>query len=93
MGFPPRRLPEAVERDVYAYVGCVSGATLREDYFGQLSAAGLGPAEVLSDVDYLTGLAASAPAEAASLVDRTGVRWDDLAGKVRSITFRATKAS
>ena len=32
------RLPEAVERDVYACVGCVSGATLREDSFGQLSA-------------------------------------------------------
>ena len=87
------RLPEAVERDVYAYVGCVSGATLREDYFGQLSAAGLGPAEILSDVDYLAGLVASAPAEAAALVDRTGVRWEDLAGKVRSITFRARKAS
>ena len=87
------RLPEAVERDVYAYVGCVSGATLREDYFGQLSAAGLGPAEILSDVDYLTALVASAPAEAAALVDRTGVRWEDLAGKVRSITFRARKSS
>jgi ubiquinone/menaquinone biosynthesis C-methylase UbiE len=28
-----------------------------------------------------------------ALVDRTGVRWEDLAGKVRSITFRARKAS
>jgi arsenite methyltransferase len=36
------RLPEAVERDVYAYVGCASGATLREDYLGPLSAAGVG---------------------------------------------------
>jgi SAM-dependent methyltransferase len=87
------RLPEAVERDVYAYVGCVAGATQREDYFGQLSAAGLGPPEILSDVDYLAGLVASAPAEAAALVDRTGVRWQDLEGKVRSITFRARKAS
>ncbi len=87
------RLPEAVERDVYAYVGCVAGATLREDYFGQLSAAGLGPAEVLSDVDFLAGLVVAAPAEAAALVDRTGVRWEELAGKVRSITFRAGKPS
>ena len=58
-----------------------------------IAAAGLGPAEILSDVDYLTGLVASAPAEAAALVDRTGVRWEDLAGKVRSITVRARKAS
>ena len=87
------RLPEAVERDVYAYVGCVAGAALRQDYFGQLKAAGLGTAEVLSDVDYVAGLVASAPAEVAALLDRTGVRWEDLAGKVRSITFRARKAS
>ncbi len=87
------RLPAAVERDVYAYVGCIAGAALREDYFGQLTAAGLGTAEVLSDVDYLAGLVASAPAEAAALIDRTGVRWEEIEGKVRSITLRARKAS
>lgn len=87
------RLPEAVERDVYAYVGCVAGAALRQDYFSELDAAGLGSVEILSDVDYLAGLVASAPAEAAALVDRTGARWEDLEGRVRSITFRARKAS
>ena len=29
-------LPEAVAKDVYAYVGCVSGAMLRDEYFGLL---------------------------------------------------------
>jgi len=50
-------------------------------------------AQGVTDVDYLAELVASAPAEVAALVDRTGVRWEDLAGKVRSITFRARKAS
>jgi hypothetical protein len=87
------RLPEVIERDVYAYVGCVAGAAQREDYFGLLSAAGLGPVEIVSDVDAMAGLVAAAPAEASALLDRTGARWEDLAGKVRSITFRARKAS
>jgi len=87
------RLPERVEEDVYAYVGCVAGAALREDYFGRLREAGLGEAEVLKDVDYLAGLRATAPDQAEALLERTGVRWEEVAGKVRSITFRARKAS
>jgi arsenite methyltransferase len=87
------RLPERVEKDVYAYVGCISGAAARPDYFGQLRDAGLGEPDVLKDVDYLAGLKASAPQEAEALLERNSVRWEDLAGKVRSITFRARKAS
>jgi SAM-dependent methyltransferase len=87
------RLPERVEKDVYAYVGCISGAATRKDYFGQVRHAGLGEAEILKDVDYLAGLEASAPQEAEALLERNGVCWEDLAGKVRSITFRARKAS
>jgi SAM-dependent methyltransferase len=86
------RLPAAVEKDVYAYVGCVSGAALRSDYFGWLRDAGLGEPEVLKDVDYLAALEAASPEESRGLLDRTGVRWEDVAGKVRAITFRARKA-
>jgi arsenite methyltransferase len=87
------RLPERVEKDVYAYVGCISGAATRPDYFAQVREAGLGEAEILKDVDYLAGLRASVPQEAEALLERTGVRWEEVAGKVRSLTFRARKAS
>jgi len=85
------RLPEAIEKDVYAYVGCISGAGLRETYFGQLRDAGLSQLEVLKDVDYLAGLRAAAPEEADSILRRTGTPWEDVEGRVRSLTFRATK--
>lgn len=85
------RLPEAIEKDIYAYVGCISGAALRETYFGQLRDAGLTQLEVLKDVDYLAGLRAAAPEEADSILQRTGTRWEDVEGRVRSLTFRATK--
>jgi ubiquinone/menaquinone biosynthesis C-methylase UbiE len=86
-------LPELVQNDILAYVGCVAGAAQRDRYFAQLRAAGLGDVEILKDVDYLAGLREAAPEQAEVLLQRTGVRWADLAGKVRSLTFRARKAS
>jgi arsenite methyltransferase len=84
-------LPEAVETDVYAYVGCVSGAAPREDYFARVREAGLEDVEVLRDTDSLEGLREVDPVEAQGLLDRTGVSWNDVAGRVRSITFRARR--
>ncbi len=83
------RLPAALEQDLLAWVGCVAGAMDRNAYFALVEAAGLGPVEVLKDVDYLAGLAKAAPEEAASILQRTGTRLEDVVGKVRSVTFRA----
>jgi SAM-dependent methyltransferase len=86
-----RALPEAVERDLLAYVGCVAGAVVRDRYFGDLEKAGLGEVEILRDIDYLETLLASAPHEVEALVARTGIALDDLRGAVRSLTFRARR--
>jgi len=85
------RLPAAVERDVLAYVGCVSGAMRQEEYFALVGAAGLERVEVLRDVDYLAGLIDSAPDEVQALEARTGVKREEVLGRVRSVTFRASK--
>lgn len=85
------KLPEAVESDLLAYVGCVAGAMEMERYFATVEAAGLGEVEVLRNVDALALFADSVPQEAAELLERTGVEIADLAGKVRSITFRAVR--
>jgi SAM-dependent methyltransferase len=84
-------LPPAIERDLYAYVGCIAGAAQRADYFGQLAAAGLGEVEILRDFDNLEVWIQAAPAEAQALIERTGVKPDDVKGKIRSVTFRARK--
>jgi SAM-dependent methyltransferase len=83
------RLPEAIQNDLLAYVGCVSGAMRREEYFALVGAAGLTQVEVLRDVDYLAGLMEAAPDEVAALEKRTGVSRDQVIGRVRSVTFRA----
>jgi SAM-dependent methyltransferase len=85
------RLPAAIESDVLAYVGCVAGAMDRTGYFRLLAEAGLTEVQVLRDVDYLAGLAEAVPEEAASLLARTGVKAEDVAGKVRSVTYRASR--
>ena len=84
-------LPEVVERDLLAYVGCVAGAMQRDDYFESIRAAGLSDIEVLKDVDYLASIESALPEEAVALMQRTGVRPEELRGKVHSITFRARK--
>jgi SAM-dependent methyltransferase len=40
------KLPEAVEKDLAAYYGCLAGALQRDDYVAKLRAAGFGEAEV-----------------------------------------------
>ena len=85
------RLPAAVEQDLLAYVGCVSGAMRREEYFALVGAAGLEKVEVLRDVDYLATLIESAPDEVGALEARTGVTREQVLGRVHSVTFRAEK--
>jgi len=85
------RLPEAIEQDIYAYVGCVSGAMQRKDYFDAVEAAGLGSVAVLKDVDYGASVMKAVPDEAKRLFESSGASSDDVVGIVRSVTFRAVK--
>jgi SAM-dependent methyltransferase len=86
-----RALPAAVAHDVISYVGCVAGASRREQYFADLGAAGLSDVEVLRDVDYLAGVKDAVPAELEALLGRTGATLDQIKGSVRSVTFRARR--
>jgi SAM-dependent methyltransferase len=85
------KLPAEVERNVLAYVGCIAGAALRDDYFDGLRQAGLTQIDVLSDVDYLVKLGEAAPEELQALAEQAQVRPEQVAGLVRSLTYRAVK--
>ncbi len=84
-------LPEAIANDVYAYVGCISGAILREDYLAMLKTAGFDRVEILKDIDYLAAAGDTLDDPVAGALSRNGLALSDIAGKVRSITFRAVK--
>ncbi|MGD8413133.1 MAG: arsenite methyltransferase [Candidatus Latescibacterota bacterium] len=84
-------LPEGVKEDLLAYVGCVSGAEKRQDYFSKLEAEGLIVTEVLSDTDVVKVGDETAPEQVEKFAGRSGVTVDELKGKVKSVTFRAVK--
>lgn len=88
-----KALPPEIEKDVYAYVGCISGAAMREDYFAMIRGAGLAEIEVLKDIDYGAVVIDNARAEAERLAAKAGVSLDSLRGTVRSVTFRAKKSA
>jgi SAM-dependent methyltransferase len=84
-------LPRSIQDDLLSYVGCVAGAMQRDRYMTQVLAAGLSGIELLADVDFLGAVGDSLPPDVVQLLERTGVRLEELRGKVRSITFRAFK--
>jgi len=87
------RLPEVVEQSILAWTGCVSGALPRERYFALLGAAGLTDVDVLKDIHFLDKLGGELPQDVAEILEGAGVQAADLVGKVRSVTYRAVKAS
>jgi arsenite methyltransferase len=86
-----RPLPEAVAADVLAWVGCVAGAADRREYFRMVESAGLRGVSVLREEDYAASLARVAADGGQSLLDRWGVRREELEGVVMSVTWRAVK--
>ena len=75
------KLPEEIEKNLLAYVGCVSGALLRDRYFDLARRAGLTEFEILKDIDFLAAVGQ----------EETFGNLEEIRGKVRSITFRARK--
>jgi len=84
-------LPEAVATDLLAYVGCVAGAMERRAYFDLVHAAGLTGLRIHKDVDYLAASGYLLSADLQARLERGGVRPGDLEGKVRSLTWSASK--
>ena len=84
-------LPEAVAKDLAAWVGCISGALPRQEYIRLVESAGLGSVEILKDIDQGAALEVVAPDQVQELLERTGAKREELAGAVRSVTFRAVK--
>ena len=85
-------IPAVVREDVEAYAGCIAGAMRREPYFAAIEAAGFGPAEILRDVDYIGVLGEDALPDGLLRKmrgERLGIK--DLAGTVRSVTYRALR--
>jgi SAM-dependent methyltransferase len=84
-------LPPVVAQDLLAWAGCIAGAAPRSRYFAMLAAAGLGDVRLLADFDYIAKLQGSLPEELVQRMAAAGVKVEDLAGTVRSVTYEARR--
>ncbi|NWG00715.1 MAG: arsenite methyltransferase [Thermoanaerobaculaceae bacterium] len=62
-----RPLPDAVRASVAAYVGCIAGAWLRDDYLAAIAAAGFEEVRVLAETPYRLGASTPDASELALL--------------------------
>jgi SAM-dependent methyltransferase len=88
-----RPLPREVLGNMEAYLGCVGGASVREEYLQTIRGAGFDEVEILSETNFGETLGEVTLAESA---ERLGVDMEvarELASTVVSIKFRATKAA
>lgn len=88
-----RPLPERVRASVEAYVGCISGASLRDEYLAMIAAAGFANVEVLAESTYPVG-SSNPDATERAIADDVGIAPEDLkatAESVVSVKVRARK--
>ena len=86
-----RPLPESLASSVEAYVGCVAGGMLREDYLRAIEAAGFGPPTVLSESGMAVDCLASDPTVRAA-VAASGFSREDLELAAESVTSVCVQA-
>lgn len=92
-------MPEAIAKSIEAYIGCIAGASLKDDYISMIKAAGFRDVEILSEKTFDAALPRSGtgkiifdgqevdPAELGMTPDMV----KDLAGSMASIGVRAFK--
>jgi len=88
-----KELPVEIRNSVAAYVGCVAGATTREEYLGAIQAAGFEGTKVLGETPFPTDLLANYPTarEVAKNLKLSREKAKDLASSVVSIKVSAAK--
>jgi len=77
-------LPETVRRSVEAYVGCIAGAMLKDDYLAAIRDAGFAEVEVLAEAVYPIG-SSSPDASELAVLTADGIPPEDLDAAAESV--------
>ena len=88
-------LPEIVRESVEAYVGCIAGAVMKDEYLAAITAAGFSDLKVAGEDVYPVGVAVNDPVAKAVYSD-AGIISDhakEMSGSVASIKISAVKPS
>lgn len=88
-----QELPELIKSSVAAYVGCISGALMKEEYLARIREAGFSDVEVLDETVFPIDYMANDPI-AQAVIDKAGITEDEvknLATSVVSVKVKAIK--
>ena len=86
-----KALPEAVRSSVEAYVGCIAGAAMKQDYLASIENAGFQEVEVLSEVSAKAAFSGAVVDEAARTAGISSEALEEVAQTVESISVLAIK--
>lgn len=84
-------LPDFVRESVEAYVGCVSGAALRDDYLASIRSAGFEEVKVIDESPFSLDCVASDPTGRSVLDGLPDGELKEVEGTITSIKVRAVK--
>jgi len=86
-----KELPDAIRQSIRAYVGCVAGASLENEYLGAIEAAGFQEVRVM-DTSRLDTASLSDDPTISALAEDIGIeKAKELAGAIQSIKVSAVK--
>ena len=88
-----KELPEVVLNSIEAYVGCVSGALLKDEYLGLVSEAGFREVKIISESSFPVDAIVNDPL-AKTIMENLKITPEeaaDLGNSVVSIKFSAVK--
>lgn len=86
-------LPDIIKNSVAAYIGCLSGAMMKDDYIGAVKAAGFNNINIIDEMSFPIDCLANDPTARASIND-SGISLAELGSigsSVRSIKVSAVK--
>jgi len=88
-----RELPDFIRESAAAYVGCISGALLKDEYLGMIKKAGFGKVTVMDETVFPIDCVADDP-EAKVAIDKLKLssgEMDDIANSVLSVKVQGIK--
>jgi hypothetical protein len=88
-----KELPEAIQKDVEAYAGCISGAEIKDKYLELIRKAGFHDVKILQEKAYPLDYIISEP-ETKEAINRLGMTLEEVqeaANSVVSISVSASK--
>lgn len=86
-------LPDCIKDSVEAYVGCLSGAMIRDEYIQAINSAGFSRVEVVGETSFSLDCMRNDPTAKAVIEDEKipADKWDSIEGSVRSINLKVVK--